>query len=65
MTQSREGPIRAFLHSLQADLCQVFGEEDGQRTFQLDAWTRTGAASHLSGGGTTAACSPEAPPAIS
>jgi coproporphyrinogen III oxidase len=54
MTQSREQPIRDYLHSFHRDLCQVFAEQDGGRAFERDEWARPQTAAGVQGGGVTA-----------
>ena len=53
MSTSREEQVHTYLTSLQENLCQLFGDQDGKRTFMLDPWTRSGA-SGVAGRGTTA-----------
>jgi coproporphyrinogen III oxidase len=54
MTQSRDEQIDLYLRSLHQNLCETFGQQDGERQFLLDPWTREASGSSLSGGGITA-----------
>jgi coproporphyrinogen III oxidase len=53
MTPSREDQVHTYLSALQQNLCQLFGNQDGERSFEPDPWTRAGT-SGVSGRGTTA-----------
>jgi coproporphyrinogen III oxidase len=53
MTPSREDQVRTYLSSLQQNLCDLFGQADGERAFEADPWTRSGGAG-VSGSGITA-----------
>jgi coproporphyrinogen III oxidase len=50
----REEQIQSYLSSLQQDLCEQFGRQDGARGFLLDRWSRDASGSTLTGGGVTA-----------
>jgi len=54
MPGSREEQIRAYLRSLHADLCRLFGERDPAGPFVLDPWIRDGLSPNLGGDGVTA-----------
>ena len=51
--EQRAAQVLAYLHRLQDDLCQSFGEATGGR-FVLDAWERPAGEGKLQGGGVTA-----------
>ena len=54
MTEDRAAHVRAYLGSLQDELCGAFAAADGARTFLRDAWQRAGSAETLAGDGVTA-----------
>ena len=51
---SREEQIQSYLSSLQQDLCEQFGRQDGSHAFSLDRWTRDASGPKLTGRGVTA-----------
>jgi coproporphyrinogen III oxidase len=54
MTEALNGPVYDYLKSLQDDLCRTFADEDGERRFADDPWTREGGPRGLQGRGVTA-----------
>ena len=54
MSEIRAIEVRAFLGTLQDELCHEFAAADGARAFQLDRWQRTGGSEALAGDGITA-----------
>jgi coproporphyrinogen III oxidase len=54
MIPSREDQVHSFLNSLQNNLCELFGDQDGERAFVVDRWTRAGSSAGVSGRGATA-----------
>jgi coproporphyrinogen III oxidase len=52
--EDRSAQVRAYLGSLQDELCGAFAAADGRREFQRDAWQRAGSADVLAGVGVTA-----------
>ncbi len=53
MSDERTSQVLAYLHTLQDDLCRIFGDEMGG-SFLKDRWERPPGEGKLQGGGTTA-----------
>ena len=53
-TEARAAAVRAFLGTLQDELCSTFAAADGARGFSPDRWQRPGGSESLAGEGITA-----------
>ncbi len=54
MSESRSAEVRAYLGTLQDELCAAFTTADGRREFARDGWQRAGGVETLAGEGVTA-----------